>query len=168
MTASSAIQKIFGLAAVLSLSLPVTAAAKHAKAAPAKADPAEAAHPATCEVELFAEIKSTRTLPPSHQWVAYVTEGDCLAKEPRVLGRQVIASGPKFMTEVIAPWGSNLTLCVVAEDASGTPSRIYGKAKKKFHAEGTGEVVFHNIVVDVKSGPAHAFSATGPRTAARK
>jgi hypothetical protein len=68
---------------------------------------------------------------------------------------------------VFAPWGSNLTVCIAAEEEPGKPAILYGKAKAPFHAEGTGEVVFHNIVVEVQTGPAHAFpKASGPRPVA--
>lgn len=139
-----------------------------ALAAPGRAAAPATTHPAACEVELFAEIKTLAALPPNHTWIAYVSDGDCLAKEAYILGRSPIKSGPKFMTEVIARWGADLTLCVVAEEAAGKPTTLYGKAKRTFHAEGRGEVVFHDLVVEVRKGPEHIFpklSGTRPEPA---
>jgi hypothetical protein len=150
---------------------PAAAAAAPAAAAPAAAAPAAAAaappaHPASCEVEVFGEFKTTAQLPAKHSWFTYVSDGDCLAKGANILGRSVITAPPKFGTEVFAPWGSNLTVCIVAEEAPGKPAVLYGKAKAPLHAEGTGEVTFHNIAVDVQKGPTHTFpKPSGPRPA---
>lgn len=118
---------------------------------------AETPHPASCEVELFGDAKLKAAVPPAQKLYSYVAVGDCLKKDAQILDRSPLRPGEKIVTEVYAAWGADLTVCVAAEEEAGKPSTLYGKAKRVYHAEGVGEVVYNGVVVEVKAGAPHVF-----------
>lgn len=106
------------------------------------------------EVEVFGSIKGA---PSGTTMSILVAVGDCLADDARVLGRT--PAGQSFMIEVFAPWGSDLTVCAAVEPGDGKPAVLYGKWKESLHAEGEGEVMFHDVVIELKKGKPHTFPA---------
>lgn len=132
-------------------------AASMAASAVASAAPAASgkAHPETCEVEFFGQVKpveNTKLTP-----VVFASYDDCLSPAPRNIGQSSTQPDGKFFLEVFVKWGSDLTLCAYQPTAGDKPTKLYGKAAGPFHAEKEGEVEFKNVTIDLKAGTARPF-----------
>jgi hypothetical protein len=113
-----------------------------------------------CEVEVFGTLKLPPKVKAPGDLFVYVADNDCLAPDAHILGRT--GSGPegRMFIEVFTKWGADITICGALEEP-GKPARYYGKAEGKFHAEGEGEVMFRDVVVNLKAGPPRKFPQPG-------
>jgi len=109
------------------------------------------------EIEVFGSVKGA---PKAGKVVIYAAVGDCLDDSADVLGQ--VPGGDTFMIEVFAPWGSDLTVCAAVDPGDGAPAVRYGKWKQSLHAEGEGEVVFRDVVIELADGKPHAFPSAAP------
>lgn len=135
---------------------PATSPAKPAAAAPAASPGKPAAnHPPSCEVELTGQILGT--LPPGMTYWVYVAEGDCLAKNAKILGTMRGSDAGSFGIEVFSRWGADLTVCAAVAKTPESPTKQYGKLPRTLHAEATGEVMFEKLQIKLKAGPEHVF-----------
>lgn len=89
-------------------------------------------------------------------------QGDCLGKNPHVLGVTPVNPEGGFGFEVYSSWGADLSFCAGLASAADQPVTIYGKAPGKFHAEAEGEVVFRGIEITPKPGASRTFPAAKP------
>jgi len=128
--------------------------------------------PSLCEIEFEGKVKNVDKLPPKHRFWIFVAQGkaDCLDPAAHIIGRTVTSATGEFSFEVFSDWAQDITFCAAAlpgqEQAEGMdkPSTLYGKAPGSYHAEATGEIVWKQIDVVVKPGPAHVFPAfKGPK-----
>ena len=85
--------------------------------------------------------------------------GGCAADDARVLGTARKARAGGYMIEVFADWGTALSVCAAVDEGPGKPTTWYGKAPGERIAEGDGEVVFNDVVVELKQGEPHVFPA---------
>jgi hypothetical protein len=121
--------------------------------------------PSTCEIEFEGKVKNVDKLPPKHRFWIFVAQGktDCLDPGAHIIGRTVTRPSGEFSFEVFSDWGQDITFCAAAlpgqEQAEGMdkPSTLYGKATGSYHAEATGEIIWKQIEITVKPGPAHTF-----------
>jgi hypothetical protein len=121
------------------------------------AAPAPAAATERCEVEFTGQISGAAKLPPgSNTWV-YAADGDCLAKDAHILGAMRASDQGSFAIEVFSRWGADLTLCAAVAPTPESPSKMYGKLTRKFHAEKKGEIMFEKVQIGLKAGPEHTF-----------
>ena len=128
--------------------------------------------PSLCEIEFEGKVKNADKLPPKHRFWIFVAQGkaDCLDPAAHIIGRTVTSATGEFSFEVFSDWAQDITFCAAAlpgqEQAEGMdkPSTLYGKASGSYHAEAMGEIVWKQIDVVVKPGPAHVFPALkGPK-----
>lgn len=118
---------------------------------------AAAAPSERCEVEFTGQVSGTSKLPPgSNTWV-YAADGDCLAKDAHILGAMRASDQGSFAIEVFSRWGADLTLCAAVAPTPESPSKLYGKLTRKFHAEKRGEIMFEKVQIGLKAGPEHTF-----------
>ena len=135
---------------------PAKPGAGAAKPAPAPSKPAPApAHPESCEVELTGQILGP--LAPGMTYWVYVAEGDCLAKNAKILGAMRGSEAGSFGIEVFSSWGANLTVCASVAKTPESPTKLYGKLPRVLRAEATGEVMFERLQIKLKPGPEHSF-----------
>ncbi len=113
-------------------------------------------HPANCEVEISGKVVVPKKFAKAPAPMTFVAIGDCLAEKPDIVGYGGSNHGV-FFVEVFAPWGSDVSLCAASEPTPGKPSTLYGKAKLPMHAQASGEVEFHDVVVEVAPGPPKTF-----------
>ena len=92
----------------------------------------------------------------------YIGQGDCLAKEPHILGITQLGPDGTFIGEVFSRRGSDLTFCAGAGEAKDKPSTLYGKAKGTVHTEAIGEIELKDIVITFQPGSARTFPAERP------
>lgn len=111
----------------------------------------------TCEVEFFGSVKYNKPLPPGQKFWVYAVQGDCLAKNPHVLGATPVNPEGRFGYEVFSAWGVDLSFCAGLAESAHKPLTVYGKATGKYHAEAEGEVVFRDIEITAKPGPIRTF-----------
>lgn len=119
------------------------------------ASPAKPAHPPSCEVELTGKIIGP--LPAGMTYWVYVAEGDCLAKNAKILGTMRGSEAGSFGIEVFSRWGADLTVCASAAKTPDSPTKLYGKLPRILHAEATGEVMFEKLEIKLKPGPERVF-----------
>ena len=124
-------------------------------AAPQAAPPV--ANKKTCEVEFFGSVKYNKPLPPGQKFWVYAVQGDCLGKNPHVLGTTPVNPEGRFGFEVFSAWGVDLSFCAGLAESVDKPLTVYGKATGKYHAEAEGEVVFRDIEITAKPGPSRTF-----------
>ncbi len=136
------------------LSLPQVAWSAGA-AEPTAAATAKPAHPPSCEVELTGKIIGP--LPAGMTYWVYVAEGDCLAKNAKILGTMRGSEAGSFGIEVFSRWGADLTVCASAAKTPDSPTKLYGKLPRILHAEATGEVMFEKLEIKLKPGPERVF-----------
>lgn len=110
-------------------------------------------------MEFAGVVKYAGKLPPKHRWLIFAVQGDCLSKDPYLLGTATVTPEGKFYSEVFTKWGSDVSFCVAAIETMDKPSTLYGKAPGTFHAEKTGEVEFKDLVIVPKPGPKKIFPA---------
>ena len=110
-----------------------------------------------CEVEFFGSVKYDKPLPPGQKFWVYAVQGDCLAKNPHVLGVTPVNPEGRFGYEVFSGWGADLSFCAGLAESADKPVTIYGKAPGKFHAEAEGEVYFRDIVITPKAGASRTY-----------
>jgi hypothetical protein len=113
--------------------------------------------PKLCEVEFFGSVKYDKPLPPGQKFWVYAVQGDCLAKNPHVLGVTPVNPEGRFGYEVFSSWGADLSFCAGLAESADKPVTIYGKAPGKFHAEAEGEVYFRDIVITPKAGASRTY-----------
>ncbi len=137
---------------------PAQPAAKPAAAAAAKPTAtAPAATTERCEVEFTGQIKGAGQLAPGTSTWVYAADGDCLAKDAHILGAMRASDQGSFAIEVFSKWGADLTLCAAVAETPESPSKLYGKLTRKFHAAAKGEIMFEKVQIGLRSGPAHTF-----------
>jgi len=124
---------------------------------PAAATAPPGARKKTCEVEFFGSVKYNKPLPPGQKFWVYAVQGDCLAKNPHVLGATPVNPEGRFGHEVFSAWGVDLSFCAGLAESAYKPLTVYGKATGKYHAEAEGEVVFRDIEITAKPGPIRTF-----------
>ncbi len=106
------------------------------------------------EVEIFGSVKGR---PESGKLYIYGAEGDCLADDAKILEK--VPGGDTFMIEVFAPWGVKVTVCAAVDPGNGKPPVLYGKWKEPMLAEGEGEVMFRDVVIELAKHKPHTFPA---------
>ncbi|MFO0573113.1 MAG: hypothetical protein U1A78_03875 [Polyangia bacterium] len=116
----------------------------------------------TCEVEFKGTVKVPKKLPPTHKVWVYIGQGDCLAKEPHILGITQLGPDGSFIGEVFSRWGADVTFCAAAAEAKDKPSTLYGKLKTSYHTEAVGEIELKDLAITLQPGPARSFPAERP------
>lgn len=111
----------------------------------------------SCEVEFFGSVKYSKPLPAGQKFWVYAVQGDCLGKNPHVLGVTPVNPEGRFGYEVFSKWGADLSFCAGLAASADQPVTIYGKAPGKFHAEAEGEVIFRDIEIAPKPGPTRTY-----------
>lgn len=114
-------------------------------------------HGPLCEVEFGGKVQYAGKVDPKLHWFVFAAQGDCMTKNPHILGTAAVSPDGTFFSEVFVKWGSDVTFCAAALEAQDKPTTLYGKAEGKFHAEATGEVVFKGLVIVPKPGPSKIF-----------
>jgi hypothetical protein len=107
-------------------------------------------------VELSGLVKLPPDLKVKGRPSVHFSNGDCLGSDP-MLSSSAVSQDGHFGAEVFPLWGTDLTVCAGLEEAPGKPVRYYGKAPGTFHAEKMGEVVYNNVIIELKPGPPHKF-----------
>lgn len=125
------------------------------------------AHPPVCEVEMFGDVKYkgqpvTRGRLKGGTPMVYVADNDCLGKNVHTIGHIAVTDQGRFFVEMFSKWGADLTICAALEPAEGKPARIYGKAAGPHHAEAMGEVLFKDVLIEMKDGPPRVFPRAVP------
>jgi hypothetical protein len=130
-------------------------------AAPSPAAPAAPSTPPPLPELAEVEMTGTVALPKgvTGSVLLFITDGDCWKPGTRSMGRTRTDSD-RWAIEVFVPQGTKLHVCgglVPAVAKAGDPARFttYGEAAKgPFLAQGAGEVIFNEVTVALKPGPA--------------
>ncbi|MCS6914984.1 MAG: hypothetical protein NZ890_17360 [Myxococcota bacterium] len=103
-------------------------------------------------MEIFGQIRVPPSIKARGHLVVHVSNEDCTKPGAVMLGSAPAVDG-HIAIEVFPRWGSDITICGALEEAPDRPVRFYGKAAGRFHAEAPGEVIFRDVVVELKKGP---------------
>ncbi len=120
---------------------------------------------AICEVELAGRVSETVT--GNRAIVTYVSEGDCLAPEARILARSPALGDGEFFAEVFVPCGTKLGICASVEprvnpDQVPLASRHYAALNRLLTAQGSGEIEFFGLAWAMRDADEKTFAAPRP------
>lgn len=111
-------------------------------------------------VEFSGAVSLPAGPPPKEPLMLYVTEGDCLRDDARLIRRVPVTDNRTFLVNVLLTPGSQITLCAALMPQAGAAVTLYGQAEARFTVPKTDPTVYEEIGIRLTTGPPHVFPST--------
>lgn len=110
-------------------------------------------------VEFSGAVSLPAGPPPKEPLMLYVTEGDCLRDDARLVRRVPVTDNRTFLVNVLLTPGSQVTLCAALMPQAGAAVTLYGQAETRFTVPKTDPAVYEEIGIRLTERPPHVFPA---------